>query len=383
MRIALALLVAVALTGCPHEQRNAKPASPLGSGETAERSQRDAAAAHGDATQAQRDLDAAQNDRFGRVASDSDAAHKALNEGRTDDAKGAISVQRSHLEGVPRNTEEAARLAEAEQHRAEGRADQAEQTLADLRNAAKTDAVRISDLARERDAAIQRASEADERARKALADYKNECEQNMRRQQKAIDDAVAAERKARDEQNQAILADQVRKLNWCGVIGIVAAAVVVGASWLAIGATGGIGAVLSMKKTVPLAVLLAAAGLWCFAAAQIIGWRWFLPTMGAATLVALVIVGIWFRKHIAQNDLTTALKEKYERVAGLYNQVSPLLDEVYEDGKTKLSEISATLKADGTATVQDLLDHLIFNRLSSGMDKADKKLVQAVRAENS
>ena len=370
------------LVGCPNA-RNAQPAAPLGSGDTAEHSQRAAGAAHGDATQAQRELDAAQGDRIGRVASDSDAAHRALNEGRTDDAKGAVRVQQAHLEGVQRNAEEAARLAEAEQHRAEGRADQAEETLGGLRESANGDAVKIADLERARDAAVQRASEADERARKALADYKTECENNMRRQQKAVDDAVAAERKARDEQSQAVLADQVRKLNWCGVIGIVAAAVVVGAGWLAMGATGGVGAVLSLKKTVPLAVLLAAAGLWCFAAAQIIGWRWFLPTMGAITLVVLVLVGIWFRKHIAQNDLTTALKEKYEKVAGIYNQVSPLLDEVYENGKTKLSEISAALKADGTATVQDLMDHLIFDRLSSNMDKADKKLVQAIRAENS
>ena len=376
------LILALLLAGC-HEVPPSKPAASLGSGDAAQNAVATAGAAHGDATQAQRDLDAAQNDRMGRVASDSDAAHKALKEGRTADAKGAVDVQQAHLEGVARNAQESAKLAEAEQHRAEGRAVEAEKTLSELRNSAKSDAVRIADLERERAAAIQRASEADGRAQKALADYKNECEQNMRRQQKAIDDAIAAERKARDEQNKAVLADQVRKLNWCGVIGIVAAAVVVGAGWLAMGATGGIGAVLSLKKTVPLAVLLAVAGLWCFAAAQIIGWRWFLPTMGAATLVVLVIAGIWFRKHIAQNDLTTALKEKYEKVAGLYNQVSPLLDEVYEDGKTKLSEISATLNADGTATVQDLLDHLIFNRLSNGMDKADKKLVKAVRAENS
>ena len=375
LRSIILIAIGSLLAGCP-KVRNTQPAAQQGAGDTAELSQRAAGAAHGDAANAQRELDAAQGDRIGRVASDSDAAHRALNEGRTDDAKGAVRVQRAHLEGVQRNDEETARLAEAEQHRAEGRADQAEQTLDGLRESAKADAVKIADLERARDTALQRASEADERARKALADYKNECEQNMRRQQKAIDDAL-------DEQNKAVLADQVRKLNWCGVIGIVAAAVVVGAGWLAMGATGGIGAVLSLKKAVPLAVLLAAAGLWCFAAAQIIGWRWFLPTMGAITLVVLVLVGIWFRKHIAQNDLTTALKEKYEKVAGLYNQVSPLLDDVYENGKTKLSEISSALKADGTATVQDLMDHLIFNRLSSTMDKKDKKLVQSVRAENS
>ena len=375
LRSIILIAIGSILAGCP-KVRNPQPAAQQGAGDTAELSQRAAGAAHGDAAHAQRELDAAQGDRIGRVASDSDAAHRALNEGRTDDAKGAVRVQLAHLEGVQRNAEEAARLAEAEQHRAEGRADQAEETLDGLRESAKADAVKIADLERARDTALQRASEADERARKALADYKNECEQNMRRQQKAIDDAL-------DEQNKAVLADQVRKLNWCGVIGIVAAAVVVGAGWLAMGATGGIGAVLSLKKTVPLAVLLAAAGLWCFAAAQIIGWRWFLPTMGAITLVVLALVGIWFRKHIAQNDLTTALKEKYEKVAGLYNQVSPLLDEVYENGKTKLSEISSALKADGTATVQDLMDHLIFNRLSSTMDKKDKKLVQSVRAENS
>lgn len=371
----IVIFTIVLLAGC-HTVDTAKPSAPEGAGSAAMSANSVASDASNAAQNAQQNLDSAQGDRLGRVASDSDAAHRALNEGRTEDAKGAVRVQQAHLEGVQRNAEEAARLAEAEQHRAEGRADQAEETLGGLRESANGDAVKIADLERARDAAVQRASEADERARKALADYKTECENNMRRQQKAIDDAL-------DEQNKAVLADQVRKLNWCGVIGIVAAAVVVGAGWLAMGATGGIGAVLSLKKTVPLAVLLAAAGLWCFAAAQIIGWRWFLPTMGAITLVVLVLVGIWFRKHIAQNDLTTALKEKYEKVAGIYNQVSPLLDEVYENGKTKLSEISAALKADGTATVQDLMDHLIFDRLSSNMDKADKKLVQAIRAENS
>jgi len=378
----IVIFTIVLLAGC-HTVDTAKPSAPEGAGSAAMSANSVASDASNAAQNAQQNLDSAQGDRLGRVASDSDAAHRALNEGRTEDAKGAVRVQQAHLEGVSRNSEESARLAEAEQHRAEGRADQAEHTLAGLSARARTDAVKISDLERERDAALQRASEADGRARKALADFTVECEQNMRRQQKAIDEAIAAEREARDAQNKAVLADQVRKLNWCGLIGIVAAAVVVGAGWLATGATGGIGAVLSLKKTIPLAILLALAGLWCFAAAQVLGWRWFLPTMGALTLVVLVVVGLWFRKHIAQNDLTTALKTKYEKVATLYNQVSPLLDEVYENGKTKLSEISAALKADGTATVQDLMDHLIFDRLSSNMDKADKKLVQEIRAENS
>ena len=350
-------LAIILLAGC-QVQPVAKPAAPMGAGEQV-------TTAQNTATTAQGLLDAAKADRLGRVASDSDAANKALNEGRTADAKGAVSVQQVHLEGVTRSPEESAKLAEAEQHRAEGRADKAEETLGELRQSARGDAVRIADLTRERDAAVKARD-------KAVDDYKAECATNMLRQQQAIDDALADAKKARDALDNA---ERSRQVAWCNKIGFgalgVAVALLVG-SWL-------LGGLAAIRKMGPAAGLVAFVGLCALWAARVLGHPWFMPGMTIVIVGVLTWVVVWWRKHDKRGDLNEELANRGAKAVATLNKLVPTIDAVYREGTQTVDEVVDTLKAKGKSTIQDMLDSVLFSKLSAKLDTPEKDTVRAVR----
>ena len=350
----LAFILALALAGCPAGAP--KPAAPMGAGDNV-------TATQNNATTAQSSLDTAKDDRLGRVASDSDAADKALKEDRTADAKGAVSVQLAHLEGVPRNAEESAKLAEAEQHRAEGRTVEAEKTLDELRDSAKADAVRIADLTRERDAANLARD-------KALDDFRAEAAKNMARQERAIEDALKRAAAAEDARNDAVRKKQIVMLNWIGAVFTVLAGAVIGIGGMFLGWTFPV-----LKRLVPAAAICGIVALFAFAAAQFIASKYFWPVMGGGAALIFVLVGAYLYR-------SERAKQSAAQKAAVMDVARPILDKAYEGGTAKLSDVAAQLKADGSATVQDLLDAVVFNPLSAATKNTPiQATVHLMRAE--
>lgn len=346
LSLGLALLAgcALCLTGCPKNHPPTKPAAEMGAGEQVQQTT-DAAAT------AQQAAEAAEAERLGKIAADSDAAAKAVDEDRKADAAGALGIQQAHLQGVERDAEEARKLAEAEQHRAEGRVAEAEKTLEDLRTDAKADAIALAELRRERDEAFK--------ARDAAVEaYRIECENNMRRQQKAIDDALAAQKKAQDEQHNAMLKAQAEKLTWIG-IGCISTAV---ASAFGLGIFGSI---MVLRKFVVYLVALALIGFLFLGAAQIITQPWFMPVCAAAILGGCVWFGVWAWRHQKRGDLAQELQARTAKVAGVANTVVPILDAAYEQA---------------TEEVRAWLDANVFDKLSKLMNREEKQTVHEIRA---
>lgn len=346
LSLGLALLAgcALCLTGCPKKQPPTKPAAEMGAGEQMQQAT-DAAAT------AQQVAETAEAERLGKIAADSDAAAKAVDEDRKADAAGALGVQKAHLEGVERDAEEARKLSEAEKHRAEGRVAAAEQTLEDLRTEAKADAIKIAELRRERDEAFK--------ARDAAVEaYRIECEQNMRRQQKAIDDALAAQKKAQDEQHNAMLKAQAEKLTWIG-IGCISTAV---ASAFGLGIFGSI---MVLRKFIMYLVALALIGFLFLGAAQIITQPWFMPVCAATIIGGCIWFGVWAWRHQKRGDLAAELQARTAKVAGVAQVVVPILDDAYDNA---------------TDGVKTWFDTHVFAKLSSVMDKDAKATVHEIRA---
>ena len=357
MKRLLLLVVPFLLLGCPKDRDiPVGPSTPLGTAP-------DTSAAN----TAQGTLDRATAQRLGKIAADSDAAKKAVEEGRSADAQGALGVQQGHLEGVQRDTAEAGKLKDAEARRAAGDAPAADAAYSILRTAALAEASRFATLTRERDEARKRADDLQDA-------FARQVEENGRKQAAAIAEALDRAAKAEKARKEGALLDQVKKLNWVGVVFSIGAVVVLGAGWFA-------GSFAGLRKAAPVSALLAGAGAWAFAAAQVVGHPYFLPIMGGATLLGLVALGIWVKRHLDKGDLDSALRAKAEKVAGLYKQVSPILDDAYEQGTETLEEFAEKIGKKGKATIQDVLDSKVFARLSSKMNRDEKQLVHELRAE--
>lgn len=360
---ALAILIALCLVGCPKQKPVAKPAAPLGSSEQV-------ASAASVASSAQHDSDAAEATRLSKIAADSDAATKAVEEDRKADAAGALGVQQAHLADVPRDADEARRLAEAEQLRAEGRAAEAEKSLEELREDAKADAIKIEDLRRERD---RLAAERDQLTKDLIA----QAERNRAENQKAIDEALKRAAEAEKARKDAIRKSQATKLTTMGIGALAASVVVLGAAWF----FGG--GLLGLRKVAPVSGLLGVAGAFFLGAAQIIGHPYFLPAVGTGILFFVIWVGCWLWKHQNRGDLAEELQRRTSKLATVAKVTVPILDKAYDEGSTAVHELVAKMAGKGAeekVTVRDLLDHLIFNPLSNTMDKPTKATVHEIRA---
>lgn len=335
--VAIAVLLAVAMlaSGCHAVPAPAVaptgPATPAGA----------VIAAAGEAHAAADAAAGAERDRLGRVAADVDTAHAAVTEDRKPDALGALGVAQSHLSGVERSPEESARLAQAEADRAAGRVEQAESTLASLR----ADAAQLAgEVATLRDRAAQAEAERD-RAEIALIE-------SGRKGAEALARAVDAERKG-------VLRSQVARLSWIG-IGCVAGAAA------AVGLGIAFGGVMALRRVGPAAVGLGIVGMGCLGAAQIIGSRWFLPSVGIAGAVALAWFAVWAWRHQKRGDLAQELAVRSGKVAAVAKTAVPVLDAAYEEADE---------------SVRAWLDAKVFARLGSLMDRDEKATVHAIRAE--
>ncbi len=337
--VALAIIASLALlasgchpavtAGAPAAQTG--PATPAGS----------VLAAAGDAQQAADAAAGAERERLGRVAADVDTAHAAVTDDRKPDALGALGVAQSHLSGVARSPEEAARLAQAEADRAAGRVERAESTLASLR----ADAVQLAgEVATLRDRAAKAEAERD-RAELALIEA-------GRRGADALARAVDAERKG-------VLRSQVARLSWIG-IGCVAAAAA------AVGLGIAFGGIMALRRVGPASVGLGIVGMGCLGAAQIIGSRWFLPSVGIAGAGCLAWFAVWAWKHQKRGDLAQELAVRAGKVAAVAKTAVPVLDAAYDEAD---------------AGVRAWLDAKVFSRLGNLMDRDEKATVHAIRAE--
>lgn len=349
----LAILLAACLvigSGC-REKAKPGPATPLGPSSpaaslgTATANEHSADAAAADARAAQQ---AAQDTRLGKVAADVDAAGKAVGDGRTADASGALGVASAHLEGVPRDPQEAQALARAERERAAGRAEQADADLATLRDAAKADGAELERL-RLAVGAAEKAQQQAERERDAA----------QRELIAAGERGAAALAKALDDERRGVLKGQVAKLSWIG-IGCCAGAA------LALGAGIALCGFAALRRVGPAAVVLGVVGLGCLGAAQIIGAPWFLPVVGGCAVLGVGWFAVWAYRHQQRGDLAQELATRTAKVAAVAKTAVPVLDVAYDEADE---------------SVRAWLDAHVFNRLSSVMDKEEKAAVHAVRAE--
>lgn len=340
-------LLCLALLGCPKTQPVAKPAAPIGAGQ-----QVTAATTASNAAQAA--ADSAELERLAKVAADSDAAKAALDDGRTDDAKGAISVQQGHLDGVQRDPAEAQQLKKAESKRAAGDTAGAESDLLAMRTAAQDDAVKIADLRAE---AAKLRAERDH----AVAEFLVQAERNRIENQKAIDAAVAEAKKAKDEQHNAMLQAQGEKLTWIGVSCI-------SLSILAAVGVGFFGSIAGLRRIGPYVAGLAIIGFLFLGAAQIITQWWFMWACAAEILVIVGWFGIYAWRHQKRGDLAEELQARTAKVAAVAKTAVPVLDDAYDAA---------------TAETKAWLDTHIFDRLSDLMRSKPeiKQVVHQIRAE--
>ena len=334
-----AILAAVALlSGCNGE------GVPVGTPATPTGAATPAGAVIATAGEAQAAADAAagaERERLGRIASDVDSAHAAVTEDRKPDALGALGVAQSHLASVQRSPEESARLAQAEADRAAGRVEQAESSLASLR----ADAVQLAgEVATLRDRATKAEAERD-RAELALIEA-------GRKGADALARAVDAERKG-------VLRSQVARLSWIGIACVAGAAAAVG---LGIA----FGGVMALRRVGPAAVGLGIVGMGCLGAAQIIGSRWFLPSVGAAGAVILAWFAVWAWRRQKRGDLAQELAVRSGKVAAVAKTAVPVLDAAYEEAG---------------ADVKEWLESHVFAKLGTLMNREEKATVHEIRAE--
>jgi hypothetical protein len=219
--------------------------------------------------------------------------------------------------------------------------EQAESSLASLR----ADAVQLAgEVATLRDRATKAEAERD-RAELALIEA-------GRKGADALARAVDAERKG-------VLRSQVARLSWIGIACVAGAAAAVG---LGIA----FGGVMALRRVGPAAVGLGIVGMGCLGAAQIIGSRWFLPSVGAAGAVILAWFAVWAWRRQKRGDLAQELAVRSGKVAAVAKTAVPVLDAAYEEAG---------------ADVKEWLESHVFAKLGTLMNREEKATVHEIRAE--
>ena len=171
--------------------------------------------------------------------------------------------------------------------------------------------------------------------------------------QKYIKDAEAAQKAHEAEVNRlqsAVRRKQVLYLNIAG------AALV-----LLFGLGVGFGGVAGARIAWPLGVI----GVLCFGLAQLVSQWWFMWACAGVGLIGLGLAGWWVYSHYKLNNLHQALAVKSSQLQGALGDVIPVLDHAYDN-------------ADQAA--KELLDKLIFEKLSCKMDASTKGVIHQVRA---
>ena len=105
----------------------------------------------------------------------------------------------------------------------------------------------------------------------------------------------------------------------------------------------------------------------------------FMPGMTIALAVVLAWVILWWRKHDKRGDLNEELAKRGTEAKATLDKLVPVIDAVYREGTQTVEEVVETLKAKGKSSVQDLLDSVLFSKLSEKLDRPEKDAVKRVR----
>ena len=357
MRPLLAAIALLALAGCV-QQPIAGPSSPVGSSQQL-------GAATESATSAQSAADTAADERLGKLRANVDAIVTAPNVEASPVALNEGIVAQGRLADVPPDPTEVAAAAERRALVESGRAEEARRNALVAAEQGRKDSAELAQL---REQARKLAEERDNLAKELIA----QAERNRVENQKAIDAALAAAKKARDEQQNAMLQAQGEKLTWIGT-GCISAAIL-----SAVG-IGFFGSLLVLRKLAAYLIALAAVGFLFLGAAQIITQPWFMWVCAGVILFGAAWAAIWAWRHQKRGDLAEELAKRGAGAKATLDKLVPTIDAVYREGTKSIEEIAATLKGGTKATMQELLDAVLFQPLSSKLDKPEKDTVKTVR----
>ena len=270
-----------------------------------------------------------------------DAAPVAVNE---------LTVAQSRLSDVTPDPQEQAAAADRRALVETGRADEARKNALAAVEQGRKDSAELVQL---REHARKLATERDNLA----ADLVAQAERNRIENQKAIDAALAAAKKAQDEQRNTMLQAQGEKLTWIGT-GCISVAI------LAAVGIGFFGSFLVLRKLAIYLVALAAVGFLFLGAAQIITQPWFMWVCAGIILLGALLGAIWAWKHQKRGDIASELAIRSGKVAAVAKTAVPVLDAAYEQADE---------------ATRQWLDAKIFDRLSSLMNREEKATVHEIR----
>ena len=317
------------------------------------------------ANAAQSSVNAAAQDRLSKLSANVNAAATAPNIEASPVAVNELTVAQGRLSDVTPDANEVAAAAERRALVESGRAAEARANAEVAAGQGRDDAVRIVEL---------QATATSERARAdaAVAAYAAQAEKNRIENQKAIDAALAKAKQAREELDNA---ERSKQVAWCNKIGFsalgIAVALMVG-GWL-------LGGLAAIRKMGPAAGLVAFVGLCALWAARVLGHPWFMPGMTLVIVVVTAWVVIWWRKHDKRGDINEELAKRGAKAKATLEKLVPTIDAVYREGTQTVEEVLATIKGGAKASIQDLLDSVLFSKLSSKLDQPEKDTVKAVR----
>lgn len=358
------LMLAVLCGGCTTTPPQAKPATPAGV----------QAPDPKPANDAQASSDAAARDRLSKLSANVNAAATAPNIEASPVAVNELTVAQGRLSDVKPDPVEVAAAAERRALQEAGRAAEARANAEAAADQGRTDAIRIAEL--QATATAERA-----RADAAVAAYAAQAEKNRIENQRAIDAAVAQAKRAIHDRDNAVLKDQIA---WCNKIGFSALGIAVA---LLAGAWFFGGGLLGLKKLGPVVGLVGFVGVAALWLARILGNPWFMPVLTFLILSVTTWIAVWMVRHYRQKDLAAEVQARTAKLAAVAKDVVPVLDAAYENGRETVDQLAErvkakvkALRADGIATAQDVLDELVFDRISSKMDVTTKATVKEIRA---
>jgi len=351
----LPLLLALSLAGCSSVPPQAKPSAPPAA----------IAPDPKPANAAQSSVNAAAQDRLSKLSANVNAAATAPNIEASPVAVNELTVAQGRLSDVKPDPGEVAAAAERRALVESGRAAEARANAEAAADQGRTDAIRIAELQ-----AIATSERA--RADAAVAAYAAQAEKNRIENQKAIDAALAKAKQARDELDNA---ERSKQVAWCNKIGFGAlglAVALMAGSWL-------LGGLAAIRKMGPAAGLVAFVGLCALWAARVLGHPWFMPGMTLVIVAVIAWVVFWWRKHDKRGDINEELAKRGAKAKATLEKLVPTIDAVYREGTQTVEEVLATIKGGAKASIQDLLDSVLFSKLSSKLDQPEKDTVKEVR----
>jgi hypothetical protein len=198
----------------------------------------------------------------------------------------------------------------------------------------------------------QKAAEATEIAKRDQA-LKDQQIQQDAFIQKTNENQTAADKALADEKAKESQIEQDKQALYLNIAG--------GVFLLIFGLGVGFGQLAGLKIVYPFGIL----SLMCLGLAQIITQWWFKYGVMGATLLLLIVVGVWFYQHYQKGNLLQATTAQATKLQTTLSQVVPVIDNAYNNADT---------------ATQRVLDDTIFNNLSASMSKDAKSVIHLVRA---